>query len=116
MTETNSANYYANPENRRITGPARRRGVQPQLSNHLPIRFSPATMAGIRALAARDGVTMSSLVRGLVEREVDRRLPVPRTAGGYELHKSLQDAASTQETTANQAGPRVEESLELLAS
>lgn len=116
MKGVDSADYYADPANRRIAGPARRREPRRQLSNHVPIRFDPATMAWVRFLAARDSTTVSSWVRAVVEREVERRLPIARTgATPYELHSSLQDVAPAQHGTINEAG-QVPPSLELVAA
>ena len=113
--DKNSAEYYANPENRRIAGPARRREARGQLSNHVPIRFSAATMAVVRVLAYRDGVTVSSWVRTAVEREVERRLPFARTGASYELHRSL-PASNTYVGLTNPSAQAAPSSLELVAS
>lgn len=114
MNEENLANYYANPENRRIAGPPRRREASPQLSNHVSIRFAPAVMAWVRVLAGRDGVTVGSWIRAVVEREVERRLPFVRTGvTTYELRRSLQESVS--QVTVNQTG-EISSTLELVAS
>jgi hypothetical protein len=115
MTDKNSAEYYANPENRRVAGPARRREARGQLSNHVPIRFSAATMAVVRLLAYRDGMTVSSWVRAVVEREVERRLPFARTGMSYELHHSL-PTSNSPVTSTNPGAQAVPSSLELVAS
>ena len=49
------------------------------LSTHIPVRFSPIAVAQLRELAARDGVTVSSWVRNLVEREIKSQLPHPES-------------------------------------
>ncbi len=85
----NEAEFYANPENRRPVGPARRRSQKPQLSNHVPIRFAPETIVWIRTLAAREGMAVSSWVRAVVEREVTRRMPAAQTGGGGQVTVSL---------------------------
>ncbi len=77
---TTAAEFYANPENREPVGPARRPRHR-QLTSHVPVRFDPGTIASIRMLAWREGVSVSSWIRTTVEREVDRQLPVPLTAG-----------------------------------
>jgi hypothetical protein len=69
-----AAAYYENAENRRLTGPSRRRaGQAPRLSTHVPIRFSAAIIERVKELAADDGKTVSSCIRDVVEGEVLRR-------------------------------------------
>lgn len=112
--ELNSAEHYANPENRRIVGTGRRRAATSNLSNHVPIRFAPAVMAWVRLLAARDGVTVSSWIRSVVQREVERRLPIARTGvTTYELRRSI-NGPEPKAATTNQTGD-VPELLELVA-
>jgi hypothetical protein len=75
MDDAQAADFYANPENLRVDGPPRRRTGGSPLSAHVPIRFSPALAAAVKALADRDGVTVSTWVRTVVAREVQRRTP-----------------------------------------
>ncbi len=113
MSDQSAAEHYANPENRRVTGPPRRRDASRHLSNHVSIRFAPSIMAWVRLLAARDGVTAGSWIRSVVEHEVERRLPFVRTgATTYELHSSLEEHVETR--TGNQTG-EVPSSFELVA-
>jgi len=50
------------------------------LTSHVPIRFRPQTIEKAKAIAERDGMTVSSWIRGVVEREVERRMPaLPQT-------------------------------------
>jgi len=76
-----AAEFYSHPENRRPTGPPRARAGQArQLTSHVPIRFRPQTIASARVIAERDGMTVSSWIRSVVEREVERRMPTtPQT-------------------------------------
>lgn len=59
---------------RAVSGPAvalpRRR-----LTSYLPVRFAPDVLARARSLAVEDGMSISSWVRRLVEREVASRTP-----------------------------------------
>ncbi|HEY8686161.1 MAG TPA: hypothetical protein VIO57_11190 [Chloroflexota bacterium] len=116
MTEKDSAEYYGDPKNRRIVGPAQRRKTGAQLGNHVAIRFSSVTMAVVRTLAYRDGVTVSSWVRAVVEREVERRLPSARTGASYEVHQSLPASNTLPVTSTNLGAPAVPPSLVLVAS
>ena len=76
MSDEEAFEHYKNPENRKPTG-----GVyevpKRVLSRHVPIRFRPQTIAKAKAIAERDGMTVSSWIRGVVEREVERRMPAP---------------------------------------
>jgi hypothetical protein len=73
--------YYADPDNRVPTGPARRRASQP-LTTHVPIRFSPEVVAEVKQLADNDHKSVSSWIRDAVEGEIARRRPrVPRSIG-----------------------------------
>ena len=70
-----AAQYYEDPANLQVAGPPQRLGrTGAQLSNHIPIRFSAAAIAKVKYLADEDGLTVSSWVRRLVERELERRL------------------------------------------
>ncbi len=78
------AKFYADPANRVPVGPPRKRQAQGRmLSGHVPVRFSPSIIVRVRALAAEDGLTVSAWIRSVVEREVDRRMPVERSSLPY---------------------------------
>jgi hypothetical protein len=58
-------------------GPAVRRAKpQGRLTNHVPIRFTDSTINKVRDLAEEDGVSISSWIRLVVDREVARRRPM----------------------------------------
>src|SRR6266511_3703489 len=78
MSDKEAFEYYSDPEHRLPTGSARRRS-KPGMSSHVPIRFLPETIAKVKILAARDRKTVSAWIRDLVEREIQRRLPDPRS-------------------------------------
>jgi hypothetical protein len=76
MTDDQTADFYADPANREVVGPGRKRNGQGRLlSNHVPVRFSPSMIARIRTVAGIDGLTVSSWIRSVIEQEVERRLP-----------------------------------------
>lgn len=79
--DATAAEFYADPANRRPAGPPRERAGQARrLSTHVPIRFRPQTIELAKVIAERDGMTVSSWIRGVVEREVERRMPaLPQT-------------------------------------
>src|SRR6266508_5919082 len=78
MSDKEAFEYYSDPEHRLPAGPSRRRS-KPGMSSHVPIRFLPETIAKVKILAARDRKTVSAWIRDLVEREIERRLPAPRS-------------------------------------
>ncbi len=79
MSDEEAFAHYKNPDNRKPAG-----GVyqvpKSALTRHVPIRFRPQTIAKAKAIAERDGMTVSSWIRAVVEREVERRMPAwPQT-------------------------------------
>ncbi len=82
MSDEEAAEYYRQPEHQEpASAPARRRST-PGLSEHVPIRFRPDVIANVRILAAKDQKTVSTWIRDVVEREVNRRLP-PSKSGAF---------------------------------
>lgn len=65
--------YYNDPAHRESVGPAQRRS-RPGLTSHVPVRFPPDLIAAVKQLALRDGMTVSSWIRLLVQRAVSSRL------------------------------------------
>jgi hypothetical protein len=92
-----AAERYSNPENLTPGGPARRvrRNRTSGLSSHVPVRFSADVIAAVKRLADLDGVTVSTWIRSLVTREVERRRPRPRTDSSGDVHIEFQGAAPT---------------------
>ncbi len=69
-----AAAYYENPENRQLTGRARKRSGQvPRLTTHVPVRFSATVIERVKELAGEDGKTVSSWIRDVIDREILRR-------------------------------------------
>lgn len=76
-----NSDFYADPANQEpAAGPPVRRRAK-SLTTHVPVRFDPETIASVRRLAALDHMTVSTWIRRLVTREVERQLP-PRTGSG----------------------------------
>jgi hypothetical protein len=75
-TDEEAYEFYKNPDNLTTTG---RVYEVPKsvLSRHVPIRFRPQTIAKAKAIAQRDGMTVSSWIRGVIEREADARFANP---------------------------------------
>jgi hypothetical protein len=76
MTE----DFYLDPEHLAPAGPARRR-QRPIMSGMVPVRFPQDMIAAIKRFASQDGMTVSTWIRRLVAKEIDRRQP-PATATG----------------------------------
>jgi predicted DNA binding CopG/RHH family protein len=70
-----AAQFYEDPANLEPMGtPHRVARENLRLASHVPIRFSATTIAKVKNLAEEDGLTVSSWIRRLAEREVERRL------------------------------------------
>lgn len=78
MSDAEAAEFYEDPAHLEPVGEGRRRH-RPVLTEHVPIRFNPATISRVRLLAHRERKSVSAWIRAVVEREVERRLPEART-------------------------------------
>lgn len=72
MTDEEAMEFYADPENQRTAGPGVRRSG-PALSTHVRVRFSPEMIAAVKRFADEDHSTVSTWIRKVVAREIDRR-------------------------------------------
>jgi hypothetical protein len=62
--------YYLDPEHLKPAGPARKRRGQ-HLTAMSSVRFDPEVIETIRNIASREGVTVGSWIRRLVQREIE---------------------------------------------
>ncbi len=69
MTRQEEHDFYAGPDNQTPQGPARSRN--PKLSELVPVRFPPQTLAKIRDAANADDRSVSSWIRRAVDRELE---------------------------------------------
>lgn len=76
MTE----DFYQDPAHLAPAGPARRR-QRPIMSSMVPVRFPQDMIAAVKRFASQDGMTVSTWIRRLVAKEIERRQP-PSTATG----------------------------------
>jgi len=76
--EAKAHEFYANPEHLAAAGRGQQRH-RPMKSAMTPVRFSPEMIAAVKHFASLDGVTVSTWIRRLVGRELQRRQP-PATA------------------------------------
>lgn len=70
--DAEAAAFYADPANRATTGETAE-GPQRRLSEHVPIRFAPTMISAVRRAARDDGMTVSSWIRAVVDRELRHR-------------------------------------------
>lgn len=94
--------FYSDPENLRPAGPARKRGQGKVLTSHVPVRFSPSLIAAVKAIADMDGVTVSTWIRNVVTREVNRRATSVTSPSNIldlavEMHR-VQEVGATEAT------------------
>lgn len=64
--------FYAEPENQQPQGPARRL-KRSNLTEMVPVRFPPETIAEVRRLADADDRSVSSWIRRAVEHELGQQ-------------------------------------------
>lgn len=69
MTPDEEYEFYAAAENQEPQGAARRR-TRSRLSEMVPVRFPPETLAEVRRLAEADDRSVSSWIRRAVEHEL----------------------------------------------
>ena len=69
MTRQEEHDFYADPENQIPQGPARRRNSK--LTELVPVRFSPDTLAKIRDAADADDRSVSAWIRRAVDHELE---------------------------------------------
>lgn len=74
MSETQAHEFYKDPEHLATAGPGQRR-ERPMKTAMVPVRFSQEMIAAVRRFASQDGVTVSTWIRRLVHREIQRRQP-----------------------------------------
>ncbi len=70
MTRDEEHDYYSRPENQEPQGPARRR--RSRLTEMVPVRFPPETLAEVHRCADEDDRSVSSWIRRAVEHELER--------------------------------------------
>ncbi len=69
MTRQEEHDFYADPENQTPRGPARRRSSK--LTELVPVRFPPDTLAKIRDAAEADDRSVSAWIRRAVDHELE---------------------------------------------
>ena len=106
LNDEAEAEHFADQANREAAGPSHRlpAGAR-RLSRHIPVRFSPEVVAQVQRLADEDDTTVSTWIRRVVEREVDKRLRRgPRTEAplGAELIRLIQSTSEEWPTKGSQ--------------
>src|SRR4051812_48057166 len=96
-----ASEFYENEQNREPAGsPRRRRRSGKALDSHVPVRFPSDTIDAVKVIAAADGLTVSSWIRHLVNREVSRRL-VPETVSRFVEHSANLGGRATTDLSAD---------------
>jgi hypothetical protein len=75
MKEVEAHEFYKNPEHLAAAQTPGAPPPQPLKSGLIPVRFTPDVIAAVKRLAQDDGVTVSTWIRRLVGRELQRRMP-----------------------------------------
>ncbi len=71
MTREEEHDFYGRPENQEPQGPARRR--RSRLTEMVPVRFPPETLAEVHRCADEDDRSVSAWIRRAVEHELERQ-------------------------------------------
>lgn len=71
MSRAEEQAFYARPENQEPRGPARRR--RSTLTEMVPVRFAPETLAEVRRRARDDDRSVSSWIRRAVDHELEQQ-------------------------------------------
>jgi hypothetical protein len=105
----NSEDLYYDGGSAESLGPAVRRSKpQGRLTNHVPIRFTDATISKVRDLAEEDGVSISSWIRLVVDREVARRRPM-RPHSRVDTERSIELDLDPSHSTSSLSSPTSDE-------
>jgi hypothetical protein len=109
MTEAEAHEFYKDPGHLAVAG-AGERPPQPMKSGLIPVRFTPDTIAAVKRVAKQDGVTVSTWIRRLVDKELQRRLPSmtgPMTETPALLGNRGRERGSAARGSAGRAAPFV---------
>jgi hypothetical protein len=84
--------FYDDPDHQMPVGPARRR-QRPIKSSMTPVRFAPDMIEAVKHFASLDGLTVSSWIRRLVARELQRLQPTSTTPVGHVTFQPRYDSS-----------------------
>lgn len=85
--------FYADENNREPAGPPLPNKGN-RLSSHVPVRFTPQTIAAVRTLAHREHISVSNWIRRAVSRELDRLAP-PQSLGTPGITSTTPESSET---------------------
>ena len=104
-TDNDANAFYSDPENLRPAGPARRRSEGRVLSSHIPVRFNPSLVVAVKAIADLEGLSVSTWIRRLVTREIERhRPPVTGAAEVIEMSWAFGETQPVGQTGSSSEG------------
>ena len=99
VSDQEAYDYYADPANQVPAGPPVRR-KRPRLTGMTSIRFDPAVIKAATALAHEEGMTVSSWIRKLVQRETEPPRMVEVACDGLDEPLLIPESALAAITTA----------------
>jgi len=87
MSDEQAHEFYKDPEHLAISGPGQRR-ERPMKTAMIPVRFTQDMIAAVKGFASQDGVTVSTWIRGVIAKEIQRRQPsvTASTAAAEAMH------------------------------
>jgi hypothetical protein len=111
MSEAQGCEFHDDPEELIAVAGRGRKRQRPMKSAMVPVRFTPETIGTVKRFAIQDGVTVSTWIRRLVAREIERRQP-PATSTALAERVDVQ-IEPVQELPVSSASPSIK--LELAA-
>jgi predicted DNA binding CopG/RHH family protein len=100
MDDKEALEYYRDPENQVPAGEGHQRQGR-RLSSTVPVRFSQDMLTAVRRFATQDGINVSTWIRRLVAKEIERRQPPATATASSQLPIHLEGHPDT--TTASAA-------------
>jgi predicted DNA binding CopG/RHH family protein len=82
--------FYKDPANLVPAGPGHRPKRPAAMSGMVPVRFPQEMIVAVKRFATQDGVTVSTWIRRLVAKEIERRQPPATSTAPAEQTTSFQ--------------------------
>ena len=106
MKEAEAHEFYKDPEHLAVAAGPGAPPPQRLKSGLIPVRFTPDMIAAIKGVAQEDGVTVSTWIRRLVGRELERRMP-SATGPRVEAPTIHVDYSASGPTSETRSDPKV---------
>jgi predicted DNA binding CopG/RHH family protein len=85
MSDEQAYDHYADESHQKLGERVTERIPRPRMTGHVPVRFPQEAIASIKAIADHDGLTVSTWIRQVVMREIERRLPSASIGRTFEV-------------------------------